>query len=85
MVNDPISTSPLALQAMKVIQWLDKLVGPAAAQDFMLRSNEMLGPEITPVAAIRAGRVEDVLIAVRAVAMQQGLFTAPWLPPQKRV
>lgn len=76
-----ISTSPFAIQAFEIVQWLDKLVGPAEAQMFMLRTNEMLGT--TPVQAIKDRRADDVRTAVRAIAMSQGLFTAPWLPPQK--
>lgn len=81
-MTSSISTSPLAVQAFEIVQWLDKLVGPAEAQMFMLRTNEMLGT--TPVQAIKDRRADDVRTAVRAIAMSQGLFTQPWLPPQKR-
>jgi hypothetical protein len=70
---DPISTSPLAAVALKCIQALDKLVGPAEAQFWMQRSNEYLGG-ITPVAAIKERRAADVKVAVRIVAMEKGIF-----------
>lgn len=80
-MTDVISTSPLALQALKVVRWLDQLLGPVEAQAFMLRTNEMLGT--SPVQAIKERRFEDVLRSVQAVAVQQGLFAEPWLPPQR--
>ena len=79
--NDPISTSPLALQAVKIIQWLDPLVGPAEAQMFMLRDNDLLGGD-SPVTAIKAGRIEDVRKSVKRLAMEKGLFEEPFLPPR---
>jgi hypothetical protein len=79
----PISTSPLAAVALKAIQLLDPLVGPSEAQMFMLRSNEYLDG-ITPVDAIKAKRSDDVMAAVRAVAMEKGLFEEPFLPPNHR-
>ena len=80
-MTDPISTSPLAMQAFKIVKWLDQLVGPAEEQAFMLRPNEMLGT--SPVQAIKERRFEDVKRSVQAVAVQQGLFAEPWLPPQR--
>ncbi|SHH05427.1 hypothetical protein [Bradyrhizobium erythrophlei] len=80
---DPISTSPLAKQAFDIIQHLDKLVGPAEAQMWMLRGNELLGGD-NPVAAIKDRRLPDVRKAVRAVAMEKGLFAEPFLPPSQR-
>jgi len=79
---DPISTSPLAKQAFDVIQHMDKLVGPVEAQAWMMRSNQLLGT--SPVVAIRERRLPDVLKAVRAAAMEKGLFEEPFLPPQRK-
>ena len=59
---------------------LDPLVGVAEASFFMQRSNELLGGS-TPVMAIKDGRINEVTRAVHAVAMQRGIFEAPWLPP----
>ncbi|GAB9091680.1 MULTISPECIES: hypothetical protein [Bradyrhizobium] len=73
---DPISTSPFALQAYELIKVLDPLVGVAEATFFMNRSNEMLGG-ITPVTAIKQGRLDDVKRAVRAVAAEKGVFQTP--------
>ena len=70
---DPISTSPLAAVAFKAIQALDKLIGPVEAQFWMQRKNEYLG-DITPVAAIKERRAADVMVAVRIVAIEKGLF-----------
>jgi hypothetical protein len=80
---DPISTSPLALQAVKLIQWLDPLIGPGEAQMFMMRGNENLAGE-TPVAAIKAGKIEDVRFAVKCLAMEKGLFEESFLPPNRK-
>lgn len=71
---DPISTSPLALQAYELMKILDPLVGVAEATFFMNRSNELLGG-VTPVTAIKEGRLDDVKRAVRAVAAEKGVFT----------
>jgi hypothetical protein len=76
---DPISTSPLAMQAFKLIQHLDQLIGPGEAQFFMQRSNEHLGGD-TPVAAIKSGRAEQVRTAVKCLAIEKGLFEEPFLP-----
>jgi hypothetical protein len=73
---DPISTSPLAAVALKVIQALDQLIGPIEAQFWMQRSNDHLGG-ITPVAAIKEKRTADVMIAVRIVAIEKGIFKEP--------
>ncbi|MEH2517457.1 hypothetical protein V1279_003030 [Bradyrhizobium sp. AZCC 1610] len=80
---DPISTSPLAAVAFKAIQHLDKLIGPIEAQFWMQTSNEILAGD-TPVAAIKARRADDVMAAVRIVAMEKGLFEEPFLPPHHR-
>lgn len=72
MKPDPISTSPLAMQAYEITKQLDKLIGPAAAQAWMLSTNEMLGN--TPVGAIKERRIKDVQRAVRAVAIEKGIF-----------
>ena len=77
---DPISTSPLAMQAYELIKILDPLIGVAEASFFMNRSNELLG--VTPVTAIKEGRLADVTRAVHAVAMEKGVFDAPWSPPK---
>jgi hypothetical protein len=82
-IADPISTSPLALQAFNVITHLDKLVGPFEAQKWMQRSNEHLGGD-SPVAAIKQRRMPDVIVALRIVAMEKGLFEEPFLPPHHR-
>jgi hypothetical protein len=79
-MRDSISTSPKAMQAYLLIKWLDPLVGPAKAQGFMLSANEHLAGE-TPVAALKEGRIADVEDAVRIIAMEKGIFEAPWLPP----
>ncbi|MGJ4953058.1 hypothetical protein [Bradyrhizobium sp. HKCCYLS20291] len=81
--SDSISTSPLAMQAHNVIKHLDEVVGTVEAQSWMLRSNELLGG-ITPVSAIKERRVDDVLKAMRAVAMEKGLFEEPFLPPSPK-
>ncbi|MGJ4945100.1 hypothetical protein ACQR1W_31380 [Bradyrhizobium sp. HKCCYLS1011] len=78
--SDSISTSPLAMQAYNVIKHLDKLIGPAAAQSWMLSSNELLGGT-TPVGAIKERRLEDVIKAMHVVAMEKGIFEEPFLPP----
>ncbi|WP_315729833.1 hypothetical protein [Bradyrhizobium sp. SZCCHNRI2010] len=78
---DSISTSPLAMQAYQVIKRLDQVVGTVEAQAWMLRSNELLGG-ITPVSAIKERRIDDVLKAMRAVAMEKGLFEEPLIPPR---
>ncbi|MEY9138533.1 hypothetical protein ABIE79_010061 [Bradyrhizobium diazoefficiens] len=82
MKPDPISTSPLAMQAYQLIKQLEKLVGTVEAQAWMLRGNEILGG-ITPVTAIKEQRLPDVLRAARAVAMEKGLFEEPFLPPHQ--
>ncbi|UPT95412.1 hypothetical protein J4G48_0040365 [Bradyrhizobium barranii subsp. apii] len=82
-MTDPISTSPKALQAYKLIQWLDPLVGTAEATFFMQRGNELLGGD-TPVTAIKQGRIDEVTRAVKAVAMEKGCFKEPWLPPKTK-
>jgi hypothetical protein len=71
---DPISTSPLAVQAFELMQILDPLIGVAETAFFMNRSNELLGG-ITPVTAIKEGRLDDVKRAIRAVAAEKGVFT----------
>ncbi|ARQ95375.1 hypothetical protein [Bradyrhizobium phage BDU-MI-1] len=78
---DPISTSPKALQAYELMKLLDPLVGVAEASFFMQRANPLLGGD-TPVAAIKIGRIDEVVRAVHAVAMERGIFAAPWLPPE---
>ncbi|QOZ17905.1 hypothetical protein XI02_24925 [Bradyrhizobium sp. CCBAU 21365] len=64
------------MQAYELIKVLDPLVGVAEATFFMNRSNEMLGG-ITPVTAIKQGRLDDVKRAVRAVAAEKGVFQTP--------
>jgi hypothetical protein len=83
MKPDPISTSPLAMQAYQVIKQLEPIVGTVEAQAWMQRGNELLGG-ITPVTAIKEQRLPDVLRAARAVAMEKGLFEEPFLPPHQR-
>ncbi|WP_315782341.1 hypothetical protein [Bradyrhizobium sp. SZCCHNPS1003] len=77
---DPISTSPLAMQAYQIIKHLDQVVGTVQAQAWMASGNEMLGG-LTPVGAIKERRIDDVLKAKRAVAMEKGIFEEPFLPP----
>lgn len=60
------------MQAYNVIKQLDKLVGPAEAQTWMMRDNEILG--CTPVEAIKQRRLPDVLKALDCVAMEKGIF-----------
>lgn len=74
MKPDPISTSPLAMQAYQVIKQLEKHVGIVEAQAWMLRGNELLGG-ITPITAIKEDRLLDVQRAARVVAMEKGVFT----------
>jgi hypothetical protein len=83
MKQDPISTSPMAMQAYQVIKQLEPIVGTVEAQAWMQRGNELLGG-ITPVTAIKEQRLPDVLRAARAVALEKGLFEEPFLPPQQR-
>jgi hypothetical protein len=83
MAEDPISTSPLAVQAYDVIRQVEKIVGLVEAQSWMLRGNELLGG-ITPVAAIKESRLPDVQRAARAIAIEKGLFEEPFLPPHQR-
>jgi hypothetical protein len=83
VADDPISTSPLAVQAYDVIRQIEKIVGLVEAQSWMLSGNELLGG-ITPVTAIKESRLPDVLRAARAVAMEKGLFEEPFLPPNQR-
>lgn len=71
---DPISTSPLAMQAYELMQILDHIVGVVEATFFMNRGNELLGGD-TPVSAMKAGRLDDVKRAVRAAAAERGVFT----------
>lgn len=80
---DPISTSPKAMVAFELMKILDPLVGVAEAAFFMQRSNDLLGG-VTPVTAIKAGRIDEVQRAVQAVAMEKGVFAEPWLPPHER-
>jgi hypothetical protein len=80
---DPISTSPRAMQAYQLMKILDPLVGVAEAAFFMQRANDLLGG-ITPVTAIKEGRIDEVTRAVQAVAMEKGVFEEPWLPPHAR-
>jgi hypothetical protein len=77
---DQISTSPKAIQAWQLMKILDPLVGVAEATFFMQRGNDLLGG-VTPVTAIKEGRIDEVTRAVQAVAMEKGVFEAPWLPP----
>lgn len=70
---DPISTSPLAMQAYELMQILDPIVGVVEATFFMNRGNELLGGD-TPVSAMKAGRLDDVKRAVRAAAAERGVF-----------
>ncbi|WP_316200932.1 MULTISPECIES: hypothetical protein [unclassified Bradyrhizobium] len=76
--SNSISTSPLALQAYHIIKHLDRIVGPAEAQSWMLRSNELLGG-ITPVSAIKERRTRDLHRAVWAVCIEKGIFEEPVL------
>lgn len=69
------------MQAFELMKILDPLVGVAEASFFMQRSNPLLGGD-TPVAAIKVGRIDEVLRAVHAVAMERGIFAAPWAPPE---
>ena len=78
---DPISTSPKAMQAYELMKILDPLVGVAEASFFMQRANHLLG-DATPVTAIKEGRIDAVKRAVQALAMQKGIFDAPWAPPE---
>ncbi|WFU52286.1 hypothetical protein QA639_21495 [Bradyrhizobium pachyrhizi] len=55
---------------------LDPLVGVAEATFFMNRSNELLGG-VTPITAIKEGRLDDVKRAVRAVAAEKGVYQTP--------
>ncbi|WP_316196602.1 hypothetical protein [Bradyrhizobium sp. SZCCHNS3053] len=80
---DPISTSPKAMQAYELMKILDPLVGVAEASFFMQRGNDLLGGA-TPVTAIKEGRIDEVLRAVQAVAMEKGIFGEPWLPPNHK-
>jgi hypothetical protein len=80
---DPISTSPKAMIAFELMKILDPLVGVAEAAFFMQSSNALLG-DVTPVTAIKEGRIDDVKLAVQAVAMEKGIFEEPWLPPHAR-
>lgn len=73
---DPISTSPLAVEAYHIIRRLEKAVGLVEAQSWMLRGNELLGG-ITPVTAIKEHRLPDVLRAARAVEIEKGIFNDP--------
>ncbi|MDB5603471.1 MAG: hypothetical protein JWP25_371 [Bradyrhizobium sp.] len=83
MPPDPISTSPKALQAYELMKILDPLVGVAEATFFMQRGNPLLGG-VTPVTAIKEGRIQEVKRAVQAAAMEKGVFAEPWSPPGKR-
>lgn len=47
------------MQAYELMKILDPLIGVAEATFFMNRSNELLGG-ITPVTAIKDGRLDDV-------------------------
>jgi hypothetical protein len=76
MKPDPISTSPMAMQAYQVIKQLEPIVGTAEAQAWMLRGNELLGG-ITPVTAIKEQRLPDVERAARVVAIERGRFNEP--------
>ncbi|MCA1379420.1 hypothetical protein I6F34_01120 [Bradyrhizobium sp. BRP05] len=82
MAHDPISTSPLAMQAYQVIKQLEPLVGTVEAQAWMFRGNDLLGG-ITPITAIKENRLPDVQRAARAVAMEKGIFHEP-SDPRKR-
>jgi hypothetical protein len=70
---DPISTSPKAMQAYQLMKILDPLVGVAEAAFFMQRPNDLLGG-VTPVTAIKEGRIDEVTRAVQAVACEKGVF-----------
>jgi hypothetical protein len=80
---DPISTSPKAMQAYELMKILDPLVGVSEASFFMQRANDLLGG-VTPVTAIKEGRLDEVRRAVQAVAMARGVFEEPWIPPHAR-
>lgn len=71
------------MQAYQLMKILDPLVGVAEASFFMSRANDLLGGG-TPVAAIKEGRIDEVTRAVQAVAMEKGVFAAPWLPPKTK-
>jgi hypothetical protein len=75
MASDPISTSPLAVQAYHVVRELERHVGLVEAQSWMLRGNEFLGG-ITPVNAIKEGRLPDVQRAASVVAIEKGRFNS---------
>jgi hypothetical protein len=77
---DPISTSPLAMQAYQIIKHLDQLVGTIEAQLWMMRVNTDLDG-ITPVDAIKQRKTAELVAAVRIVAIEKGLFAEPFLPP----
>jgi hypothetical protein len=83
MPADPISTSPLAGVAFKVIQSLDKLIGPGEAQMWMMRGNENLGG-ITPIEAIKTKRTDELMVAVQIVAHEKGIFKEPWIPSTRK-
>ncbi len=68
------------MQAYQIIKHLDQVVGTVQAQAWMASGNEMLGG-LTPVGAIKERRIDDVLKAKRAVAMEKGIFEEPFLPP----
>lgn len=70
---DPISTSPLAMQAYELMQILDPIIGVVEATFFMNRGNELLGGD-TPVSAMKDGRLDDVKRAVRAAVAERGIF-----------
>jgi hypothetical protein len=81
-MNDPrILTSPKAIIAFEIVQWLDQLVGPIEAQRFMHKRNDQLADSI--VGALRADRLDDVRRFIRGIAMQLGIFEEPWLPPNR--
>jgi hypothetical protein len=62
------------MQASELMKVLDPLIGVAETAFFMNRSNELLG-DVTPVTAIKEGRLDDVKRAIRAVAAEKGVFT----------
>jgi hypothetical protein len=71
--HDKISTSPMASILFNSVRTLDQFIGPVEAQFFMMRANEMCDGE-TPVAAIKAKRIDQLQLAIRQVAMEKGVF-----------
>jgi hypothetical protein len=79
---DPFVSVPSVRIALEIVGVLDRVVGPTAAQFWMLTGNPFLDGR-SPAQAIKAGEGEKVQRALRALKAEHGLFDGDELPVRK--